>query len=171
MASRILNLARTIDDFIIDRALQPAVNLARWYLDLPHYTLARLCVVLGGGTGLIWLHRFGNFPSPDFYEDVFSLGLMVACAYLQIRLYEAREPRRDAAMPAARPAGFLWRTLWLLDLAVFPCQWPVEPHDELTLNFMWTFLLVLPYWIICCRRPPPLERRQLVPRPVTIPAR
>jgi hypothetical protein len=55
---------------------------------------------------------------------------------------------------------------------VFPCQWPIEAHGELGFNFAWTLLVVLPYWIICCRRePPPLQREVGVLRPVNIPVR
>ena len=86
-------------------------------------------------------------------------------------MHESRAPKRDA-LPAVRATGLFWRTAWLLDLAVFPCQWPIEAHGELGFNFAWTALVVLPYWIICCRRePPPLRREVGVLRPVTILAR
>jgi len=172
LASKLVTAAKAIDDFIIDRALQPAVNIASWYLDIPVYTVARVCVVLGAGIGVIWLHRFDAFPSVDFYQDMLCLGIMVIATYMQIRIHESREPKRQAFIPAARATGLLWRTAWLLDLAVFPFQWPVERHGELLCNFMWTFLVVLPYWIICCRRPPPpVERRVAAFVPATVPAR
>jgi hypothetical protein len=129
-------------------------------------------VVLGAGIGVIWLHRFDPFPSVEFYQDMLCLGIMVVATYMQIRVHEAREPRRPVFAPAARATGLLWRTAWLLDLAVFPFQWPVEGHSELAFNFVWTFLVVLPYWIICCRRPPPpVERRVGVFALATVPAR
>ncbi len=172
MASRLVSIARAVDDFIIDRALQPGVNAAAWYAGIPLYTMARVSLVLGAGVGLIWLHRFDKFPSADFYQDVLCLGIMVIATFMQIRGHEAREPKAQALMPAARLTGLLWRSAWLLDLAVFPCQWPVERHGELTLNFMWTVLVVAPYWIICCRRlPPPARRRVGVFIPATIPIR
>jgi hypothetical protein len=172
VASRIITFARAVDDFIIDRALQPGVDLAAWYLNLPVYTLARVCMVLGAGTGLIWLHRFDSFPSLDFYEDTACLGIMVLTTFTQIRSHEARAPKRPALMPAVRATGLFWRSAWLLDFVTFPTQWPVEAHAELTLNFLWTFLIVLPYWLICCRLPPPpIERRVGALTPATIPVR
>ncbi len=172
MASKLITIAKAIDDFIIDRALQPGINLAAWYFDIPVYMVAKVSVVLGAGIGVIWLHKFDQFPSVNFYQDVLCLGIMVIATYLQIRSHEAREPRHQALLPAARATGLLWRTLWLIDLAAFPFQLPVEAREELAFNFAWTFLVVLPYWIICCRRPPPpVERRVGVFSPVTIPAR
>jgi hypothetical protein len=159
LARKLVTLAKTIDDFIIDRALQPGVNLAEWHLGIPLYTIAKVCVVLGAGIGVIWLHRFDPFPSLDFYQDMLCLGIMVIATFAQIRIHEASAPKRPAVAPAARVTGLLWRTAWLLDLAVFPFQWPIEAHGELTFNFAWTFLVVLPYWIVCCRRPPPPVRR------------
>ena len=159
MASKLVTLAKTIDDFLIDRALQPLINRAEWYLGIPLYTIAKVCVVLGAGVGIIWLHRFDPFPSMDFYQDMLCLGIMVISTFFQIRLHKSRAPKRPTLAPAARATGLLWRTAWLLDLVVFPFQWPIEPHGELTFNFAWTLLVVLPYWIVCCRRPPPLERR------------
>jgi hypothetical protein len=120
LASRILSVAKAIDDFIIDRILQPVINLAFWHLELPVHTIARVSVVLGAGIGLIWLHRFDPFPSTDFYQDLLCLGIMVIATYFQVRLYERLEPRRSGTMPAARLQGLLWRTAWLLDLAIFP---------------------------------------------------
>jgi len=167
-----VNIAKTIDDFIIDKALQPGINLAAWHFGIPLYSVARVCVVLGAGIGLIWLHRFDNFPSVDFYQDIACLTIMVVATYMQIRVHEAREPRVAAVMPAARATGLLWRTAWLMDLAMFPCQLPVEARGELVFNFIWTLLVVLPYWIICCRRlPPPVERRVGVFAPVHVAAR
>ena len=172
MAGRIVSIARTIDDFIIDKALQPGINLAAWHLDIAVYTVARVCVVLGAGIGIIWLHRYDAFPSVDFYQDMLCLGIMVTATYLQIRMHEAREPKAQTFMPAARATGLLWRSAWLLDLAVFPFQWPVEGHGELEFNFIWTVLVVLPYWIICCRRlPPPMRREVGVFAPVSVPVR
>ena len=52
-AVKIIDLARKVDDFIIDRVLQPGINHAAWHLRLPLYTLARLCTVLGAGIALI----------------------------------------------------------------------------------------------------------------------
>jgi hypothetical protein len=172
MSSRLVTIARSVDDFIIDRALQPGINLAEWTLGIAGYTVAKVCVVLGAGIGVIWLHRFDPFPSVEFYQDMLCLGIMVVATYIQIRVHEAREPRRPVFAPAARATGLLWRTAWLLDLAVFPFQWPVEGHSELAFNFVWTFLVVLPYWIICCRRPPPPVKREVgVFALATIPAR
>jgi len=172
LASKIVNIAKSIDDFIIDKALQPGINLAGWYMGIPLYSIARVCVVLGAGVGIIWLHRFDPFPSADFYQDIACLTIMVLATYMQIRVHESRAPRVADLMPAARATGLLWRTAWLLDLAMFPCQWPVEAHGELVFNFVWTVLVVLPYWIICCRRlPPPVERRVGVFTLVPVPAR
>lgn len=172
MASRLVSTARAVDDFIIDRALQPGVNAAVWYLGIPLYTVAKVCVVLGAGIGVIWLHRFDSFASAGFYQDMLCLGIMVIATYFQVRMHEAREPRSAAFAPAARATGLLWRTAWLLDLVLFPFQWPIEGHAELSLNFAWTLLVVLPYWIICCRRlPPQVRRRAGALSPVTISAR
>ncbi len=172
MASRIVSIARAIDDFIIDRALQPCVNIFSWHLGIPIFTVARICVVLGAGIGVIWLHRFDAFPSVSFYQDMLCLGIMVIATYIQIQVHEKREPKNPVLAPAARATGLLWRSAWLLDLAFFPFQWPIEGHHELAFNFVWTLLVVLPYWIICCRRPPPPEpRRADVFAPVTIGAR
>ncbi len=169
MASKLITLAKAVDDFIIDRALQPGVNLVGRVFAVPLYTVARVCTVLGAGVGVVWVHRFDTFPSADFYQDSLCLGIMVIATFLQIRTHEAREPKQQAFMPAARVTGLLWRTLWLVDLAAFPFQLPVEGRTQLALNFAWTLLVVLPYWIICCRRPPPpVERRAMVFAPVPI---
>jgi hypothetical protein len=167
-----VTIARNIDDFIIDKTLQPAINLAGWHLGLPVYTVARVCTVVGAGIGVIWVHRFDAMLSADFFQDAICLAIMVTATFLQIRVHEAREPKSQALMPAARATGLFWRTAWLLDLAVFPFQWPVQAHVELAFNFIWTVLVVLPYWIICCRRiPPPVCRTVGVFAPVTIGAR
>jgi hypothetical protein len=172
VTGRLMTLAKAIDDFIIDRALQPGINFAHWYLGLPLYLIARVCAVLGAGVGVIWLHRFDHFPSVDFYQDMLCLGIMVIVTFTQIQVHESRAPKHANALPTVRATGLFWRTAWLLDLAVFPCQWPLEAHGELGFNFAWTLLVVLPYWIICCRRePPPLRREVGVLRPVTIAAR
>ncbi len=172
MAGEIISIARRVDDFIIDRVLQPGVNRAGWYLGLPLYTLARACMVLGAGTGLIWIHAFDTAFSADFFEDMFCLLVMAGTVFAQISAHERHAPRRSALAPAVRLTGLLWRTLWLLDLALFPSQWPMMSHGALLGSFAWTLLLVLPYWLICCRQPPPpepLARGEF--RPATIPVR
>jgi hypothetical protein len=117
-----MTFAKAVDDFIIDRALQPGINFARWHLGLPLYLIARVCTVLGAGIGVIWLHRFDRFPSVNFYQDMLCLGIMVIVTFIQIQVHEARAPRRENALPAVRATGLFWRTAWLLDLAMFPCQ-------------------------------------------------
>ena len=157
--AKLLDIARKVDDFIIDRLLQPGVNFASWHLGLPLHTLARLCTVLGAGIGAIWVRVFDSAFSSDFWQDLFCLLIMSGAALLQIRAHEASAPRRAALVPAVRLTGLLWRTLWLADLVLFPSQWLAESHGELLGNFIWTVLLVLPYWLICCRVAPPPERR------------
>lgn len=157
--AKLLDIARKVDDFIIDRLLQPGVNRADWHFGLPLHMLARICTVLGAGIGLIWVHVCDSLFSADFWQDLFCLLIMSGAALLQIRTHETNAPRRAALAPAVRLTGLLWRTLWLADLVLFPSQWPVEGHGELLGNFIWTVLLVLPYWIICCRTAPPPERR------------
>ncbi len=98
------------------------------------------------------------------------LGIMAGAAYLQINTQQARAPRQERLAPAVRLSGLLWRTLWLLDLALFPTQWPLEAHAQLIGNFAWTLLLVLPYWLICCHDAPPPERSREL-RYATIPVR
>jgi hypothetical protein len=172
LASKLASTARSVDDFIIDRLLQPVMDLAAWHLGLPLYTVARVCAVLGAGAGLIWVHDFDTPLSANFFQDLLCLGIMAVTSLMQIRTHESHTPRRAALAPAVRLTGLLWRTLWLLDLALLPTQWPVEGHGELAGDFIWTALLVLPYWIICCRIPPPPERRFTgVFQPVTIPVR
>jgi hypothetical protein len=172
VASKLITFAKAVDDFIIDRLLQPGINRADWHLGIPATTVARVCTVLGAGIGIIWLHRFDYFPSMEFYQDALCLGIMVIAAHLQINAHQSRAPKRPALMPAIRATGLFWRSAWLVDIALFPSQWPVEAHGELTINFMWTFLVILPYWIICCRPPPPPEERRVgVFVPVTISAR
>jgi hypothetical protein len=169
MSSRIVNAAHAVDDFLIDRVLQPAANAADWHFELSIHTLARVCLVIGAGVGVIWLHRFDAFPGVDFYQDVLCLVIMVTATFMQVKTHEKLAPRRAGLAPAVRVTGFWWRMAWLLDLALFPFQWPVEGHSELVFNFVWTFLVVLPYWIICCRRtPPPVVRRVGALIPATI---
>jgi hypothetical protein len=156
---KIVSFARKLDDFIIDRVLQPGINRADWHLGLGLHDLARLCAGLGAGAGLIWVHAYDTLYSVDFWQDMFCLLVMCSAAFLQIRANEANAPRRAALAPAVRLTGLLWRSLWLADLALLPSQIPVEGHGELLGNFVWTALLVLPYWIICCRTAPPPERR------------
>ena len=172
ISGKLVSSARKLDDFIIDRLLQPGTNRAEWHLGLNLHGLARICATLGAGTGLIWVHRYDRPFTNDFWQDLLCLLIMVAAVFLQIRAHEASAPRRPALAPAVRLTGLLWRSLWLADLALFPTQWPVESHGELLGNFIWTVLLVLPYWIICCRTAPPPERRQVgVLRFATIPVR
>jgi hypothetical protein len=158
-SDKIVSCARKLDDFIIDRLLQPGINRAEWYCGLDLHSLARLCAVAGAAAGLLWIHGYDTQFSSDFWEDIFCIFVMTAAAFLQIRAHEASAPRRPALAPAVRLTGLLWRSLWLADLALFPSQWPVESHGELLGNFIWTVLLILPYWIICCRAAPPPERR------------
>jgi len=107
MSGKLVTIARAIDDFIIDRALQPGINLAEWRLGIPGYLVAKVCVVLGAGIGVIWLHRFDPFPSVEFYQDMLCLGIMVVATYIQIRVHESREPKRAVFAPAARATGLL----------------------------------------------------------------
>jgi hypothetical protein len=158
-SEKIVSCARKLDDFIIDRLLQPGINRADWHLGLDRHGLARVCAVLGAGIGLIWVHVYDTPFSSDFWQDSLCLFIMAAAAFLQIRAHEANAPRNTRLAPAVRLTGLLWRTLWLADLALFPSQWPVEAHGELLGNFIWTVFLILPYWIICCRMAPPPERR------------
>ncbi|HTQ71067.1 MAG TPA: hypothetical protein VMH92_06195 [Acidocella sp.] len=164
-----IGLARKADDFIIDRVLQPGVDRAEWWFGLCLYTLARLCTGAGALAGLLWVHLFDRPYSSDFFQDMFCLGIMAGAAYLQINTQQARAPRRARLAPAVRLSGLLWRTLWLLDLVLFPTQWPLEAHAQLIGNFAWTLLLVLPYWLICCHDAPPPERsRELRPAPILL---
>jgi hypothetical protein len=156
---KLVSGARKLDDFIIDRVLQPGINRADWYFGLNLHSLARMCAAFGAGVGLIWVHRYDQPFSTNFWQDMLCLLIMAAAVFVQIRAHEAQAPRRPALAPAVRLTGLLWRTLWLADLVLFPSQWPVESHGELLGNFIWTVLLVLPYWIICCRTAPPPERR------------
>jgi hypothetical protein len=158
-SGNIVSYARKLDDFIIDRLLQPGINRVDWYCGLDLHSLARVCAVLGAGVGLLWVHAYDTQFSSDFWQDIFCLFVMTAAAFLQIRAHEAQAPRRPAMAPAVRLTGLLWRSLWLADLVLFPTQWPVESHGELLGNFVWTVLLILPYWIICCHVAPPPERR------------
>jgi hypothetical protein len=171
-SGKLVSCARKIDDYIIDRLLQPGINRADWYFGLDLHSLARACAALGTGIGLIWVHKYDTQFSADFWQDIFCLTIMASAAFLQIRAHEAHAPRRATLAPAVRLTGLLWRTLWIADLMLFPSQLPVESHGELLGNFIWTVLLVLPYWIICCRIAPPPERNyagQL--RYATIPVR
>jgi hypothetical protein len=169
LASKLVSAARNVDDFIIDRMLQPVANRAEWHLGLTVYTLARVFVVLGAGVGLVWVRMFDTLFSTDFVQDMLCLGIMVGIVFAQIRVHEARAPRRPALAPAVRLTGLLWRTLWLLDLAFFPTQWMVERYGQLLGNFVWTVLLVLPYWLICCHTaPPPIHRAVGAFRPSVI---
>ena len=164
-----MGLARKADDFIIDQVLQPGVDRAEWWLGLRMFTLARICTGAGALAGLIWIKLFDRAYSTDFFEDMLCLSIMAGAAYVQINTQQARGARRANMAPAVRLTGLLWRTLWLVDLAAFPFQLPVEGRAQLALNFAWTLLVVLPYWIICCRRPPPpVERRAMVFAPVPI---
>ena len=157
-SDKIIGGARKLDDFIIDRLLQPVINRADWHLGITPHGLARLCAALGAGIGLLWVHVYDPPFTADFWEDLLCLAIMAAAAFMQIRAHEANAPRRAQLAPAVRLTGLLWRTLWLADLVLFPSQWPVEAHGELLGNFIWTVLLVGPYWIICCRPAPPPER-------------
>lgn len=159
MSDRLAGYARKLDDLIIDRLLQPVINLAAWHLGLKLHNAARLCAALGAATGLLWVHRYDAQYSADFWQDMICLTIMASAAFLQIRAHEGNAPQRATLAPAVRLTGLLWRTLWLIDLVLFPSQWPVESHGELLGNFVWTVFLVLPYWIICCRTAPPPERR------------
>lgn len=170
LAGNITAWARKTDDFIIDRVLQPGVNRAEWWLGLSLFTLARLCTGAGALAGLLWVHSFDLPYSNGFYEDMLCLAIMAGAAYVQINTQQSRAPRQAAIAPAVRLTGLVWRTLWLLDLALFPTQWPLEPHRQFLGSLGWTFLLVLPYWLICCRdAPPPQRSREL--RYATIPVR
>lgn len=160
MSGQIVSYARKVDDWIIDGLLQPGVNRADWYFGVPLHTIARLCAALGTGVGLIWVHVFDKPLTADFFQDLVCLMIMSGAAFVQIRAHETNAPRRAAVAPAVRLTGLLWRSLWLADLVLFPSQWPVEGHGQLFGNFIWTVLLVLPYWIICCRMAPPPERRE-----------
>ena len=159
MARKVIDLARGVDDFIIDRLLQPGVNHADWHLGLSAYALARACVGLGAGLGLIWVHRFDALLSSDFFQDMLCVIIMASIALRQIGAHESSAPHRPALAPAVRATGLFWRTLWLAVLMSFPTQVPVEGMGQLSSNFAWTLLLVLPYWLICCRRPPAPPRR------------
>lgn len=170
MAGTIIGFARKADDFIIDRVLQPGVDRAEWWLGLPLFTLARICTIAGSLTGLFWVHHFDKPYSADFFEDMVCLAIMAGAAYLQINSQQNHAPRRAALAPAVRLTGLLWRTLWLLDLILFPTQWPLETHAQLIGNFTWTLLLVLPYWLVCCHEAPPPERAREL-RYATIPVR
>ena len=152
-----IGLARKTDDFIIDRILQPGVDRAEWWLGMRVYTLARICTGAGALAGLLWIKLFDRAYSPDFFEDMLCLAIMAGAAYVQINTQQAQGARRAHVAPAVRLTGLLWRTLWLLDLVLFPTQWPLEAHAQLIWNFVWTLLLVLPYWLICCHEAPPRE--------------
>lgn len=169
---KFLGAARRLDDFIIDRLLQPGINVADWHLGLNLHKLARLSAVLGAAVGLLWVHAFDAPFSADFWQDLLCLLIMTGAAWMQIRTTEATHPRRPALAPAVRLTGLFWRTLWLADLALLPAQIPLESWAELLGNVLWTVLLVLPYWIICCRTAPPPERRMAGAfRYATIPVR
>lgn len=170
MAGSIIGLARRADDFIIDRVLQPGVDRAEWWFGLPLFTLARFCTGIGTLAGLLWIRLFDTPYSANFFEDMLCLGIMASAAYLQINAQQSNGPRRARVAPAVRLTGLLWRTLWLLDLVLFPTQWPLESHPQLFGNFAWTLFLVLPYWLICCRETPPAERSREL-RYATIPVR
>ena len=172
MSGKIINLARGVDDFIIDRLLQPGVNRADWHLGLSAFMLARASVGLGAGMGLIWVHHVDRLFSSDFFQDMSSILLMVWVALRQIRAHESKAPRRPVLAPAVRLTGLFWRTLWLAVLASFLTQLPVEAPLQLAGNFVWAALLVLPYWLICCRPPPAPPQRQVgVLRLAPIPVR
>lgn len=171
-SDKIANAARRLDDFIIDRLLQPSINRAEWHLGLNIYTLARICAVLGAGIGFIWVRRYDAAYSPDFWQDLLCLIIMLSAAFLQIRANEAARPRRAAFAPAVRLTGLLWRSLWLADLLLLPSQLPLQTPREMLGDLIWTALLVLPYWIICCRPAPPPEPRVAAQhRYATIPIR
>ena len=100
MSSRIVNAAHAVDDFLIDRVLQPAANAADWHFELSIHTLARVCLVIGAGVGVIWLHRFDAFPGVDFYQDVLCLVIMVTATFMQVKTHEKLAPRRAGLAPA-----------------------------------------------------------------------
>jgi hypothetical protein len=152
MSKRLMGAIRAVDDFLIDHALQPFVNIADWYFGLTPYTAAKISITIGAAIGLIWLRRF-----------------FAGCTWMVTILHERREPKRPGYVPLARLTGFALRGVWLLYPLIFVTQLSAEPHAELALNFLWTAFVVLPYWLICCRAaPPPAPRLVLRPVPITI---
>jgi len=104
-SDKIVSCARKLDDFIIDRLLQPGINRADWHLGINQHSLARICAVLGAGTGLIWVHRYDSAFTSDFWQDILCLFIMTAAAFLQIRAHEANAPRRPALARAGPQPG------------------------------------------------------------------
>jgi hypothetical protein len=169
MSKRLMGLIRDIDDFLIDHAVQPFVNIADWYFGLSAYAASKISVTIGTAIGLIWVRCYFSFPSADFYQAVFCLLIMSGSTLLVTIMHEQRDPRRPGTMPLARLTGLTLRGAWLAYPFLFLTQLAVEPADELMLNFIWTGFVVLPYWLICCRAaPPPEPRLALRPIPVTI---
>jgi len=169
MSKRLMGVIRAVDDFLIDHALQPFVNIADWYFGLTPYAAAKISITIGAAIGLIWLRRFFAFPSADFVQALLGLTVMAGCTWMVTILHERREPKRPGYVPLARLTGFALRGVWLLYPLIFLTQLSAEPHAELALNFLWTAFVVLPYWLICCRAaPPPAPRLVLRPVPITI---
>jgi hypothetical protein len=169
MPNRLVTIIRAVDDAIIDNAFQPLVNRADWYFGLSAYDAAKISIIIGGFIGLIWVHNFFVFPSADFYQAIICLAIMAGSTYLVTTLHENHAPKRPNLAPAARLTDLGLRTFWLLYPLLFLTQIPVEPHNELALNFIWTAFVVLPYWLICCRAaPPPRRRHSFQPVPITV---
>ncbi len=169
MSKRLMGVIRAVDDFLIDHALQPFVNIADWYFGLTPYAAAKISVSIGAAIGLIWLRRFFPFPSEDFFKALLCLGVMTGCTLMVTTMHERREPKRPGYVPLARLTGLALRAAWLFYPLIFLAQLFAAPHAELALNFLWTAFVVLPYWLICCRAaPPPAPRLVLRPVPITI---
>lgn len=147
-------MIRTFDDFIIDRLLQPVVDVI-WHLTgSTRYHMARLCAVLLVISGLAPCVAYRSTTSGT------QIGLVIAITvwlyWIISRIvsrYEARDGNSAAdVMPAARAALRWTRIFFLIGVAFAGISAPFPPTTFAVFS-SWVNAIstTLAFYVISCR--------------------
>jgi hypothetical protein len=150
-------ILRGVDDFLIDRVSQPAVNMAFHTFGISKFGLSRLLLVAGAAAGLAWVHKYYGFPSEGFYEHFLVLGLLVLSSTMIVLTEEFLAPKRSNAAPLARMSGLMFRMGWVALLLAELVLLALSRDRQASLEYLWNLVVISPNWIICCGTPPPRQ--------------
>jgi hypothetical protein len=143
---------RAVDDFLIDRILQPAVDVASFWKVLTRYNLARICTVLQVVLTYFEL-RANGIGDPAYSSVISGMPMFVAILVGIVFYFEGVDGKAArTVMPRARYSLYFIRALLL---ASTPLALDTQPFPFDIFNFLMnaatTLFQMVAFWIIACR--------------------
>ena len=155
-------LPRDIDNFLVDRLVQPVADAAQRHLDVSIYWLARLIIGFTMAADIAWLFMTKHLATERFAVDFgFWTINIIVCAWRIISV-EGQSGKNLGALPAFRLNGLFDRLFMLTFAVAFTslCAYRVAAAGHQAPPFVkvigtMSLLLAFTLYLIACRPAPP----------------